>query len=91
MPDQFELGVVVPDYAIPTKESRAILPDCYSLADTVFNVQRTALLVAALAKGDAPFSRPRSKTGCTSPSARSWCRDWPRFCGCASRGCSGVR
>ena len=53
MPAQFELGVVVPNYAIPTKESRAVLPDCYSLADSVFNVQRAALLVAALATGDA--------------------------------------
>jgi homoserine kinase len=28
------------------------LPDCYSRADVVFNVQRTALLIAALATGD---------------------------------------
>jgi homoserine kinase len=53
MPAQFEIGVVVPNYAIPTKEARAVLPDCYSLADTVYNVQRAALLVAALATGDA--------------------------------------
>jgi homoserine kinase len=53
MPAQFDVAVVVPDFAIPTKESRAVLPDCYSQADVVFNVQRTALLVAALAAGDA--------------------------------------
>jgi homoserine kinase len=53
MPAQFEVAVVVPDFAIPTKESRAVLPDCYSIADTVFNIQRTALLVAGLATGDA--------------------------------------
>ncbi len=53
MPAQFEVAVVVPNFAIPTKESRAVLPDCYSLVDTVFNIQRTALLVAALATGDA--------------------------------------
>ena len=52
MPDQFEVAVVVPDYAIPTKESRAVLPDLYSLADVVFNVQRSALLMAAIATGD---------------------------------------
>jgi homoserine kinase len=52
MPEQFDVAVVVPDFAIPTKESRAVLPDCYSQADVVFNVQRTALLVAALATGD---------------------------------------
>ena len=53
MPEQFDLAVVVPDFAIPTKESRAVLPDCYSQADVVFNVQRTALLIAALATGDS--------------------------------------
>ena len=53
MPAAFDVAVVVPDFAIPTKESRAVLPDCYSQADVVFNVQRTALLVAALTSGDA--------------------------------------
>ncbi len=53
MPAQFDVAVVVPDFAIPTQEARAVLPDCYSQADVVFNVQRTALLVAALATGDA--------------------------------------
>lgn len=53
MPEQFDVAVVVPNFAIPTKESRAVLPDCYSQADVVFNVQRTALLVAALTSGDS--------------------------------------
>ncbi len=53
MPEQFDVAVVVPDFAIPTKESRAVLPDCYSQADVVFNVQRIALLTAALATGNA--------------------------------------
>jgi homoserine kinase len=52
MPEQFDVAVIVPNFAIPTKESRAVLPDCYSQSDTIFNVQRTALLVAALATGD---------------------------------------
>jgi homoserine kinase len=53
MPEQFDVAVVVPNYAIPTKEARAVLPDCYPLADVVFNVQRAALLIAALATADA--------------------------------------
>ncbi len=53
MPEQFDVAVVVPNFAIPTKEARAVLPDCYSQADVVFNVQRTALLVAALMTGDS--------------------------------------
>lgn len=52
VPQQFEVAVVVPNFAIPTKESRAVLPDCYSQADVIFNTQRTALLVAGLATGD---------------------------------------
>jgi homoserine kinase len=52
MPPQFDLAVVVPDFVVPTWESRAVLPDCYSRADAVHNVQRMALLVAALATGD---------------------------------------
>ncbi|MEP6715577.1 MAG: homoserine kinase [Terriglobia bacterium] len=53
MPHNFELAVVIPNYALPTKESRAVLPDCYSKADVIFNIQRAALLIAALATGDA--------------------------------------
>lgn len=53
MPPQFDLAVVVPDFIVPTRESRAVLPDCYSRADAVHNVQRMALLVAALATGNA--------------------------------------
>ncbi len=52
MPPSLEVAVVVPNFAIPTKESRAVLPDCYSQSDVVFNIQRTALLVAGLATGD---------------------------------------
>jgi homoserine kinase len=53
MPRHFELAVVIPNFALPTKESRAVLPECYSRADTIFNIQRSSLLIAALATGDA--------------------------------------
>lgn len=52
MPTSFDLAVVVPNYALPTREARAILPDCYVPADVIFNIQRSALLIAALATGD---------------------------------------
>lgn len=51
LPDRFGLGVVVPDFDLPTVKARAALPDRYSRADAVFNVQRAALLIAALATG----------------------------------------
>jgi homoserine kinase len=51
MPTQFGVGVVVPDFMLSTAQARSVLPDCYTRADAIFNVQRAALLVAALATG----------------------------------------
>jgi homoserine kinase len=51
LPEHFLVSVVVPDFPLPTKEARRALPETYSKADTVFNVQRAALLTAALATG----------------------------------------
>jgi|YNPMSStandDraft_1061717.scaffolds.fasta_scaffold11220_3 homoserine kinase len=51
LPARFGVAVVVPDFSLPTEQARRALPDCYSRTDAVFNVQRAALLVAALAKG----------------------------------------
>ena len=53
MPENFKVAVVVPNFVLPTKEARAVLPENYSRADATFNIQRTALLTAALATGDA--------------------------------------
>ena len=47
----YNVAVVVPDFMLPTSEARRVLPDTYSREDTVFNVQRSALLIAALATG----------------------------------------
>lgn len=49
--ERYRVRVVVPDFALPTKQARAVLPTGYSKQDTVFNVQRSALLVAALVTG----------------------------------------
>jgi homoserine kinase len=49
--EHFRIAVVVPDFVLPTAEARAVLPAAYSREDTVFNVQRSALLIAALATG----------------------------------------
>ena len=51
MPAAFGVGVVVPDFVLPTSQARAVLPDCYPRAEAIFNVQRAALLIAALATG----------------------------------------
>ncbi|HTC33213.1 MAG TPA: homoserine kinase [Bryobacteraceae bacterium] len=51
LPSSYGVAVVVPDFVLPTSESRHVLPATYSKADAVFNVQRSALLIAALATG----------------------------------------
>ncbi len=51
-PVRLGVAVVVPDFDLPTSKARAVLPDCYSREDAIFNVQRAALLVAALATGN---------------------------------------
>src|SRR5664280_3895673 len=51
LPKSFDLAIVVPDFDLPTSQARAVLPSGYSREDAVFNVQRAALLIAALATG----------------------------------------
>ncbi len=47
----WELMLAMQPTGLATKEARALLPETYSRADTVFNVQRAALLTAAFAQG----------------------------------------
>jgi homoserine kinase len=51
LPLRFGVAVVVPDFDLPTSKARSVLPTSYSREDAVFNVQRAALLIAALAAG----------------------------------------
>lgn len=50
----FGLAIVVPDFCLPTVQARQLLPESYSKQDAIFNVQRSALLIAALATGASP-------------------------------------
>lgn len=47
----------VPDFAMDTREARRLLPAQVPLADAVFNLGRSALMVAALATGRADLLR----------------------------------
>jgi homoserine kinase len=51
LPERYDVGVVVPDFALQTVKARSVLPECYTRQDAIFNVQRAALLIAALATG----------------------------------------
>lgn len=48
LPAQYGVAVIVPDFILPTSEARAVLPTTYSRSDAVFNIQRSALLIAAM-------------------------------------------
>ncbi len=48
---EWRLLLAVQAAALATKKARALLPETYSKADTVFNVQRAAMLTAAFAQG----------------------------------------
>lgn len=48
---KYDCAVVVPDFALATSAARAVLPAVYAKADAIFNVQRSALLIAALTTG----------------------------------------
>jgi homoserine kinase len=47
----WEMLLAVQPTSLATKKARALLPESYSKADAIFNVQRASLLVAAFAQG----------------------------------------
>lgn len=51
VPDAFSVAIVCPDFELATKGMRGVLPNAYAKEDTVFNLQRATMLVAAFATG----------------------------------------
>jgi homoserine kinase len=47
-----KVALFVPDFEMPTNESRKLLPTSLSREDAIHNIGRAALLVAALCRGD---------------------------------------
>ena len=50
-PEEIKIVVAIPDYEMDTQEMRRALPRNVTLSDAVFNIQRAALLQAAIAAG----------------------------------------
>lgn len=48
-PADAAIAILIPDHPMATKEARKALPESYSRADTVHNIGRAALFVAAMA------------------------------------------
>ncbi|MGB6770937.1 MAG: homoserine kinase [Candidatus Dormiibacterota bacterium] len=55
VPAELRFVAVVPDMPLSTAEARALLPDTYTRADAVHNLQRAALLAASAFSGDFDF------------------------------------
>lgn len=51
IPRRLRVVIAVPEFAVSTAEARRLLPETVPFRDAVFNVTRTALLVASLAEG----------------------------------------
>ena len=43
---------VIPSFELSTEKARSVLPHSYSRKDVVYNIQRSALTIAALTSGD---------------------------------------
>jgi homoserine kinase len=56
-PSDWRAIVVLPSTPLPTSEARAILPECYTRADVVVNLQAAALLGLAFAQGRGDLLR----------------------------------
>lgn len=57
LPPELEVALYVPDFALPTHETRQLLPEALSRQDVVYQTSRAALLVAALATGEVKHLR----------------------------------
>ncbi|MBV9265747.1 MAG: homoserine kinase, partial [Acidobacteriaceae bacterium] len=51
LPANYGVAAIVPDFVLSTTKARSVLPQTYSRRDAVFNIQHSALLIAALCTG----------------------------------------
>jgi homoserine kinase len=56
VPSALRFVAVIPEFALPTEQARAVLPARYSRRDAVHNLQRAALLAAACFSGSYNLS-----------------------------------
>lgn len=52
-PEAWRVSAIIPDFHVLTSDAREVLPTEYSRKDTIYTSSRSALLVAAVAQGDA--------------------------------------
>jgi len=69
----WELVLALQPTSLATKEARALLPDNYSRADAVFNIQRASLLVAAFAQNRLDLLRTATQDRLHQPYRSAAC------------------
>ncbi|MFT9494122.1 homoserine kinase [Anaerosolibacter sp.] len=52
IPKNLCFALMIPDFTVSTGEARKVLPEQYSKKDCIYNISRTALLVAAMGNGE---------------------------------------
>lgn len=52
IPPQLKVVLFIPDFEVPTKKGRKVLPKMVSLPEAVFNIQRASLLISSLSQSD---------------------------------------
>ena len=77
-PRELRAIVVVPEFDLATTHARALLPLQHDKTDVVFNMQRAALLGAALASGNWNVCAKRCATVSINRIARPSSPAWPR-------------
>lgn len=69
----WQMLLVLPEAGLATEKARGVLPDKYPRADTVFNVQRAALLTAAFAQQRLDLLRVAMQDRIHQPFRREIC------------------
>jgi homoserine kinase len=82
--------VLVPDFSMPTREARAILPDAYPRRDAVYNVGHAALLAAAFASGQIDLLRSAMHDRLHQPYRASFVPGLPEMLALDTPGLLGV-
>ena len=85
-PKPWQLLLVLPEAGLSTKTARALLPEAYSRADTVTNVQNVALLTAAFARGDEALLRSAMQDRMHQPYREAVCPLLPKLLPLAGSG-----
>jgi homoserine kinase len=75
----WKILLALPLAGLSTEKARALLPDTYSRADAVANIQATALLVAAFAQGRGELLRTAMRDRIHQPYRQQVCPLLPRL------------